>query len=159
MVKVNQMREEPPPVDPTTTKAILTEDGAEDHSQSGGKLYAALRITQQESLGDRVRALIQKELAEQAAAQGFESFQESDDFDIGDDYDPSTPYEEIFEGDVIKDMEERYKTQQAKVKTAKAAALVPLLKEMDPKELDEALRAVRPSPGSGSIPAPQGEPG
>lgn len=36
-------------------------------------------------------------LARDLAAQGVETFEEADDFEIGDDYDPSTPYENDFD--------------------------------------------------------------
>lgn len=36
-------------------------------------------------------------LAQAAEASGHETFEEADDFDIGDDYDPSTPWENDFD--------------------------------------------------------------
>ena len=33
----------------------------------------------------------------EAQANGMESFEEADDFDVEDDFDPSSPYEEVFE--------------------------------------------------------------
>lgn len=48
---------------------------------------------------ERIRALIRSErLAAEAAAAGAETWEEADDFDIGDDFDPESPYEEVFEG-------------------------------------------------------------
>lgn len=48
---------------------------------------------------ERIRALIRSErLAAEAAAAGAETWEEADDFDVGDDYDPTSPYEEMFEG-------------------------------------------------------------
>lgn len=41
----------------------------------------------------RVRALVQGILSAQAEEQGFESWEEANDFDIGDDYDPHSPWE------------------------------------------------------------------
>lgn len=51
----------------------------------------------QPTIWEQQRALIRSELSRQAEAQGFESFEESDDFEVGDDYDPKTPYEADFE--------------------------------------------------------------
>lgn len=55
----------------------------------------------QPSLSDQIRDMVRSEhLARQLAAQGVETFDEADDFDIPDDpIDPSTPYEGDFEGD------------------------------------------------------------
>lgn len=52
----------------------------------------------QPSVTDRIRAMVQSELLRREAAEaGVETFEEADDFDVGDDIDPSTPYEENFD--------------------------------------------------------------
>lgn len=51
-----------------------------------------------EPLHKRIREMIISErLAQEAAAAGDETFEEADDFDVGDDYDPTAPYEEQFD--------------------------------------------------------------
>lgn len=51
-----------------------------------------------ESLAEQVRRLIRSEHVRQAAmASGHETFEEADDFEVGDDYDPRSPYEEVFD--------------------------------------------------------------
>lgn len=56
----------------------------------------------QPSLHEQIRQMVRSEkLAMEAAAQGYETFDEADDFDVGDDIDPSSPYEEQFEGDLL----------------------------------------------------------
>lgn len=63
-----------------------------------------LRFTRQSSLNDVVRNMVRsEELRRLVEEAGEETFEEADDFDIGDDYDPQSPYEEIFEGDVLQD--------------------------------------------------------
>lgn len=55
----------------------------------------------QKSLHEQIRDMIRSEkLAQEAAQGGYETFEESDDFDIEDD-DPRSPYEAEFEGDLI----------------------------------------------------------
>lgn len=44
----------------------------------------------------QIRDLIQRELSMRAEAAGFETLEDADDFDIDDDVDPTTPYEEHF---------------------------------------------------------------
>lgn len=52
----------------------------------------------QESLHDKIRAMVVSEkLRMEAQAAGKETFEEADDFDVEDDYDPTSPYEEIFD--------------------------------------------------------------
>lgn len=56
--------------------------------------------TRAPSLSDQIREMVRSErLARDLAEQGVETFEEADDFDIGDDYDPSTPYEETFDNE------------------------------------------------------------
>lgn len=45
---------------------------------------------------DRIRELVRRELSQQARDQGFESFEEADDFEL-DDEEWASPYEEVFE--------------------------------------------------------------
>lgn len=50
------------------------------------------------SLADQIREMVRSErLARDLAEQGIETFEEADDFDVGDDYDPRTPFEETFD--------------------------------------------------------------
>lgn len=52
----------------------------------------------QPTMVEHIRRMVRDErLAQELAAQGHETFEEADDFDIGDDYDPSTPYENDFD--------------------------------------------------------------
>lgn len=48
-------------------------------------------------LAERVRELIRGELSTLASNLGNETFEEADDFDVGDDYDPTSPYELDFD--------------------------------------------------------------
>lgn len=50
-------------------------------------------------LAQQIREMVRSEHLRIAAEKsGMETFEEADDFDVGDDYDPSSPYELIFEG-------------------------------------------------------------
>lgn len=54
---------------------------------------------QPETLAEQIRRLVRSEqMRSQADAQGFDTFEEAEDFDIDDDmFDPSSPYEEVFD--------------------------------------------------------------
>lgn len=52
----------------------------------------------QPSITERLREMIRNErLQAEIAAAGAETFDEADDFEVGDDFDPHSPYEEIFD--------------------------------------------------------------
>jgi len=54
------------------------------------------------TLADQVRRMVSIELSRAAADAGYETFEESDDFDIDDDpIDPRTPYEAVFDPPVV----------------------------------------------------------
>lgn len=46
---------------------------------------------------DHIREIIRQELSRQAEDDGFETWEDADDFDVGDDFDPYSPYEEEFD--------------------------------------------------------------
>lgn len=63
----------------------------------------------QPSLAEQIRDMVRSEQLRAAAeAQGMETFEEADDFEVDDDYDPSTPFENDFDPpikEMIKDVE------------------------------------------------------
>lgn len=53
-----------------------------------------VRFTRQQTLTEQIRNLIRSEaIRAEALEAGFESFEDADDFDVGDDYDPRSPHE------------------------------------------------------------------
>lgn len=55
-------------------------------------------IGRAESNAEMIRRMIQNELSSRASMEGYESFEEAEDFDIDDDpADPHTPYEAVFD--------------------------------------------------------------
>lgn len=60
------------------------------------------------SLADQIREMVRSErLAREAAEAGYETFEEADDFDVGDDFDPSSPWEIPADADTVSDMRKR----------------------------------------------------
>lgn len=50
------------------------------------------------SIAEQIRMMIRSEkLKQEAEAAGMETFEEADDFDVDDDFDPRSPFEEVFE--------------------------------------------------------------
>lgn len=89
------------------------------------------RFKRPETLAEQIRRVTQGALSLQAAEQGFETFEEAEDFDIDDDsFDPSSPYEEIFDPvlgrgitlDEFQKNEETYKQRYIKADEAAWAA-------------------------------------
>lgn len=57
-----------------------------------------LGYIKQPSIAERIRDMVRSEHLRLAAeSAGTETFEEADDFDVGDDYDPHSPYENEFE--------------------------------------------------------------
>lgn len=57
-----------------------------------------LGYTRQPSITERIREMVRSEHLRQAAeAAGVETFEEANDFEVGDDFDPASPYEEVYE--------------------------------------------------------------
>lgn len=73
------------------------------------------------TLQEQIRRLIRTEMSMQAASQGQESWEEADDFNVGDDYDPTSPYELNFDHDanidslkaIIRENKKRLKEMQS----------------------------------------------
>lgn len=50
------------------------------------------------TLAEQIRSMvISEKLKQEALDAGMETFEEADDFDVGDDYDPTSPYENDFD--------------------------------------------------------------
>lgn len=68
----------------------------------------------QPSMFEVVRDMVKSErLRAETEAAGFESFEDADDFVIGDDYDPHSPYEAQFEGLPIAELRKRQRDGEA----------------------------------------------
>lgn len=63
-------------------------------------MEAPLGFIEQKPLHEQIRDMVKNELSRQAEAEGFETMEEADDFDVDDDFDPTTPFELPFEPDV-----------------------------------------------------------
>lgn len=78
------------------TKSLLDEQGRE--IVDSRPIAASLGIKREPTLAERIKATVRSEyLAHQAKLQGHETFEEADDFEVGDDYDPTSPYENEFD--------------------------------------------------------------
>lgn len=75
--------------------SMLDEKGYEIPDQTP----VAVPVRMQRYERDHIREIIRQEMSRQAEDQGFETWEESDDFDVGDDFDPISPYEEQFDPD------------------------------------------------------------
>lgn len=104
-----------------------------------------VEFRKQESMDERIRRITQHSLSRQAAMEGFETFEEANDFDIPDDpVDPSTPWEIDHDAHAINAMDgglverpnlsaERQVELKEKVKSAKAR------KPKDQIDLEESI--------------------
>lgn len=78
------------------TKSALDKNGHE--MPDPRPLVPAVDLRREPTLAERIRDSVRSErLAQEARSAGAETFEESEDFNVGDDYDPSSPYEEDFD--------------------------------------------------------------
>lgn len=67
-----------------------------------------LGYRKQPTLAEQIRQMIRSErMAQEAAAAGYETFEEADDFEVGDDFDPSSPYEHDFDPTPVPELRRR----------------------------------------------------
>lgn len=66
----------------------------------------------QPSLYEQMRAMVRQELSAAAEAAGAETFEEADDFDVGD-FDPTSPYEEVFDPTPVSELRRRASAAEA----------------------------------------------
>jgi len=108
-------------VDPQTGE-IITRSEVNHEQLDTTPVAIPARLTRASNLNEVVRQMVRgEELRRLAEASGEETFDEADDFAVGDDYEPSSPYEEIFEGDVLKDNYARIAIEKAAGEKKEAA--------------------------------------
>lgn len=108
------------------------------------------------SLAEQIREMVRSErLAAEAAAAGYETFEEADDFDVDDDVDPNSKYE----GDFDPIPFEELKAENERLKAELAGKGQSRGQERSDAPLDGPAPAPRSSAPSGSIPegVPSGE--
>jgi len=92
------------------------------------------------TLAEQMRDMIRSERLRIAAQEGgFETFEEADDFDVDDDYDPTSPFEEIFEPGFNADprvvqIDEHHAEVYSTIEAAEARRAVLAKKEGDPAQ-------------------------
>jgi len=75
------------------------------------------------SMVDIIRNMVRSEALRQAAEQsGSETFEDADDFEVGDDYDPSSPYEDQFDPVPISELRKRAEDAQTALAKAERIA-------------------------------------
>lgn len=105
-----------------------------------------------ETLAEQVQRLVRTSISRQAEEQGFETFEDSEDFEIEDEmWDPSSPYEEVFDPVLGRGITQaEFKANEEIYQRRYLEAEERAYRQM---ELSEALRA-RPKRGAGVSPAP-----
>ena len=66
-------------------------------NNDGKPISAPLNFKRPQTLQEQIQRLVRDAVSREAAANDFETFEEADDFDVGDDFDPQSPYEMIFD--------------------------------------------------------------
>lgn len=87
---------------PEVRKALHDENGHEVPDQRPVAVPAGFK--RPETLAEQVQRLVRGSLSRQAAERGFETFEESEDFDVGDEVDPASRYETFFDPILGRDL-------------------------------------------------------
>ena len=104
----------------------------------------------QPSLSDQIRQMVRSEaLAREAEQSGLETFEEADDFDIGDDYDPRSPYEDDFDPQEAIDPADPSETISAAVERGVSRAFAPASKPTDNNDADNPPTPSHTTPAVG----------
>lgn len=89
-------------INPETGEILMDEYGREIPDPH--PMEIPLGHKRPETLAEQVQRLVRHSVSAYAALHGHETFAESEDFDVEDDFDPSTPYEEEFDPVLGRDL-------------------------------------------------------
>lgn len=126
MAKTQRLKKSPEPTNENDTlrrknrqSTYLDQQGREMPNPT--PLAPPLGYKKQPSIREQIRNMVRGEQLRLAAeSAGVETFEEADDFDVGDDYDPTSPYEEVFEPMPTRDVPQE-------IADKLAAVIAPLL--------------------------------
>lgn len=97
-----------------------------------------------ETMEEMVQRLVRRQVSDAAEAAGAESFEESEDFDVDDMFDPSSPYEEVFDPVLNRGITvDEFRKNEAVYRQRYEDAQDKAWRQM---ELSDALRARRVKP-------------
>lgn len=108
-----------------------------------------------ETLAEQVQRLVRTSLSAIAEANGDETFDEADDFDVGDDVDPHSPYETFFDPVLGRDLTlDEFRRNEAIYRQKFLEEQQAKLAEEDKKAAIDAAIRNRPKgkPGNARVP-------
>lgn len=82
-------------IDPVTGEFRLNELGEEIPDPTPIEIPAGMK--RPETLAEQVQRLVRRQVSDYAALHGHETFEEADDLEVDEDFDPFTPYETEFD--------------------------------------------------------------
>lgn len=91
-----------PQMRPERRKALHDEKGHEVPDQTPVAL--PVNFKRPETLAEQVQRLVRTQVSRQAGEAGFETFEESEDFEVGDEQDPQSRYETFFDPILGRDL-------------------------------------------------------
>ncbi len=88
------------------------------------------------TLAEKIKSMVKNELRIYAVHQGQETFEEADDFNIGDDVDPTSPYEDLPDGTMQEEEPVEKPVKEKKEPADTPATPPPAEKEKEKAQLD-----------------------
>lgn len=112
------MQKEEGYVDPETGEIFASRPRLDEYGREildDTPVSLPVRLKRGENIAEQVQRLVQQELSRLADAQGLETFEEANDFDVGDDYDPRSEYEvdEFHDENYFSDRDDFYQGRLA----------------------------------------------
>jgi hypothetical protein len=109
----------------------LDENGAEVNDPT--PVAPPVGYVKQPSLAEQIREMVRSEKLRQAAEEaGAETFEEADDFEVGDDYDPSTPYENDYDPPISEIVKEVASSKKGATETSDSSTKDPVREDPKP---------------------------
>lgn len=109
----------------------LNEEGAEVNDPT--PVAPPVGYVRQPPLHEQIRDMVRSERMRQAAEEmGAETFEEADDFNVGDDYDPQTPYENDFDPDFTEIAREVASSKKSATSTSESSTKGPVREDPKP---------------------------
>lgn len=111
-------------VDPESGEVISSLDDKGREILDTTPIAPPIGFREHPSMAEVIRDMVRSErLRQEAEAAGVETFEEADDFDVGDDddFDPSTPYENDFDPPIREIREAVEETRASRAKQNKAS--------------------------------------
>lgn len=143
------------PVDPSDPREL---DGYGWEVPDQNRVEIPAGFKRPETLAEQVQRLVRTSISRQAEAEGYETWEEANDFDVDDDFDPTTPYEEFFDPVIGRSVTpEEFRQHEARYREEVLTRTKNYYRLREQEALEEEVAKPVRKRGAGVPPAPSSE--